>query len=744
MKSKQHHKRSKPGTPRSLRPGDTVEGRLVAHRDGFGFVIPDERPPQIQGDIFIGQQSMGSAMHGDRVLAGHLRLRADGRAMGSIERILERAQTRVVGRFHRAAPFNYIIPYDDRIVSPIMIPKGRELPPAAAGEAILPPFDPEKMDGTVVEVEITRFPSPTQNATGRVVEVLGREGEFGIDVGIIIRKHHLRHRFPPEVEEEASAVPSAIPPEEIRDRTDFRDLPIVTIDGETARDFDDAVFVERLPNGHFQLQVHIADVSYYVNPGTALDREARLRGTSVYFPDRAVPMLPSELSTGICSLNPGEDRLVLSVILEIDRQGTIVDSSFREGVIRSAERMTYTAVNLVLENDPQKDPQTRQRYSHMVPHFEAMRELALILNGKRQRRGSIDFDLPEPVIEIDEFGTMVGISRSERNIAHRLIEEFMLAANEAVAAYLEGLGMATLYRIHEEPDPGKVIAFEEMAASFGYTLGVGPLPMKRFTVDRQPSRGGRGRRAPAVEVPGGKIEISPRHYQRLTEKISGKPEERILSYLMLRSLKQACYRERNEGHFALATPCYTHFTSPIRRYPDLIVHRILRFALESQALGIAPPAGKKHVAAKKRSRQEGQIHQRRAGQRLAVSGPISRIELPEIALESSEAERRAQEAERELVEWKKARFMRDKLGEEFEALIISVNKFGFFVELMDLFVEGLVPIETLTDQRYIHREQQQQWVGEHDRRRFRIGDHLRVRLDRIGEMGGKMNFSVAD
>ncbi len=747
MKTRHSHHRSSSSLPSRYSSGD-VNGRLVAHRDGYGFVIPDHPLPQVQGDIFIAPPSMGSAMHGDRVQVGSIRLRGDGRAEGRIDRILERAQSTVVGRFHlgkaSGAPFNYVIPYDDRIVSPVIIPKVRGLSSVAADVEPIALPSPEELDGMVVDVEITRFPTATQNAAGRILDVLGREGEFGIDVGIVIRKHHLRHSFPPPVENEATAVSDTIPPDEIRKRHDFRNLPIVTIDGETARDFDDAVYVERLANGHFQLQVHIADVGFYVRPGSALDNEARLRGTSVYFPDRAVPMLPEELSNGICSLKPGQDRLVLSVLMEIDHEGTILDATFCEGIIRSAERMTYTAVNAVIE----KDSATLDRYSHMASHFETMRDLALILNRKRQRRGSIDFDLPEAEIALDEFGVMVAILRSERNIAHRLIEEFMLAANEAVAAHIEGLGIGSLYRIHEEPDPKKVVEFEEVSASFGYSLGVGPLPVKSFKTDRSIShraghRGGR-RSGGRVDVAVGEIEISPRNYQRLTEKIAGKPEERILSYLMLRSLKQARYSETNEGHFALATPCYTHFTSPIRRYPDLIVHRVLRSLLESSAVRKAERSGAPNVAAKKHSRKEGPKPKRPAAQSASVAGPLSQVELQEIALESSESERRAQEAERELIEWKKARFMSDKVGDDFDALIISVTKFGFFVELMDLFVEGLVPVDTLTDDRYIFREQQHQWVGERKKRSFRIGDRLRVRLDRVGEMGGKMSFSVVD
>jgi len=730
--------RFKPDPKRAATGGKSVTGRLVCHRDGYGFVIPDQPLPQVQGDIFIGAQELASAMHGDRVQVGGVRIDRQGKASGRVEKVLHRAQAAVVGQFRYFPPFGYVIPYEERILQQIEIPPGQR---RAAGERLgLPDVSPEELDGAIVNVEVTRFPSPVQNATGRILEVLGRPGDFGVDVEVVIRKHHIPHQFPLEVLEEAAAISQSIREAELRRRKDFRDLPIVTIDGETAKDFDDAVAVETFPNGNFELQVHIADVSHYVCPGGALDREARLRGTSVYFPDRAVPMLPVELSNGICSLNPREERLTLSVLMEIDHRGEMVNAEFCEGIIRSAERMTYTAVNQVLENDPA----ARERYAALAERFERMRDLALILNKKRRGRGAIDFDLPEPVIEFDELGVMTAITRSERNIAHRIIEEFMLAANEAVAGRLEGLGVASLFRIHEKPDPQKVIEFEEMAASFGYSLGIGPLPVQRFSAGGRGGRKGADRRRPkSIELPAGELDIRPRHYQRLSDKLEGQPEERILSYLMLRSLQQARYSERNEGHFALATPCYTHFTSPIRRYPDLMVHRILRAVLTA-AQGTAPPPAIPPPISQEPPRKRGGKRKPPAGSGPAFPDPVAVSELAAVAVESSEAERRAQDAERELLEWKKVRFMRDKVGDEFDALIVSVGKLGFFVELLDLFIEGLVPIETLTDQRYLFREQQRQWVGERNRRVFRIGDRLRVRLDRVGDPLGKMNFSVAE
>jgi ribonuclease R len=529
-----------------------------------------------------------------------------------------------------------------------------------------------------------------------------------------------------------------------------------------------------LPNNNFELQVHIADVAHYAIEGSALDQEARLRGTSVYFPDRAVPMLPLELSTDICSLRPQVERLVLSCLMEIDHRGEIVGYELCEGVIRSAERMTYTAVNAVIEGDAP----ARERYAPLVPTFELMRDLALILNQKRRRRGSIDFDLPEPIIEFDELGLMKSITRSERNIAHRLIEEFMLSANECVAQYLESKHVASMYRIHEKPDAKRVYDFEVIAATFGYSLGVGSLPVHRVQTktDRRKAYG-TGKRAREIEIPK-EVHITPRMYQKLTDKIAGKPEERILSFLMLRSLKQARYSEENHGHFALAAAHYTHFTSPIRRYPDLIVHRILKEVLHDSPerhdgevpIGVFP-AQWTGIAREGRdfSRADARPEKNRASSReetraADVDGPspwskrrdhsthrealgplaepISNEELHQIAEESSQAERRAAEAERELMEWKKVKFMQDRVGEDFDGLITSVTKYGFFVELTDLFVEGLVPLNSLTDDYYAFHEGTRELIGQRSRKTYRLGQRLRVLVDHIDPVEKKIQFAV--
>jgi ribonuclease R len=681
-------------------------GRLNMHRDGYGFLIPDRPVEGLRGDVYIPRDSAQTAMHGDRVVVHISRIESDGRADGEIVKILRRAHLTVVGEFRIRKRGSYVIPHDERINQWIDIPEGKELPatPLSRDRVGVKPLDiknPEDLDGMIVNVEILEFPEDGGHASGRVIEVLGRPDDFGVDVEIVIRKHHIPHQFPPEVLQQAQGVSNTIRSDELKTRQDFRNLDIVTIDGETARDFDDAVWVDRLPNGNYALQVHIADVSHYVTPGSPIDEEALLRGTSVYFPDRAVPMLPLELSTEICSLKPGVDRLVLSVLLEIDHRGDIISQEFCRGVIRSVERMTYTDVHALLEGDPI----LRQRYSRLAPRFELMQELALILNKKRVQRGAIDFDMPEPLIEFDEFGEMTGVKRSPRNIAHRLIEEFMLSANEAVASHLEQAGIPSLFRIHEKPDPKRVMDFEEIASHFGYSLGIGALPVKRFKV-RERGRDGRTRHADIV-LPDD-VAITSRNYQKLIAKIEGKPEERILSYLMLRSLKQARYSAENRGHFALAASSYTHFTSPIRRYPDLVVHRILGAFLDGQRNILTPE------------------------------------QLSTIADDCSETERRAADAERELVEWKKAKFMQDRVGEEFRALITSTTRFGFFVELENLFVEGLVPIDTLPGDRYLFHENVRKIIGQRTRRQFSIGDSVNVLLDKVDPIEHKLQFSLID
>jgi len=747
---------------------NVVSGRLIGHRAGYGFVVPDVPLAGTDLDIFIPPDGMGSALHGDRVEVHVQRstkgFKGDGRMEGRVIQVTERAQKTLVGQFHCGPQYNYVMPFDQRIPFEIVIPHGQEFPEVGAvrepplqagmlsrhrqfggeseGRSAVAPASRRQsardLDELIVDVEITTYPGPAALPRGRVLEVLGRREEFGVDVEIMIRKFHLPHRFPAEVLAEASAAPQCIPERDpaLRDRRDFRGLPIVTIDGETAKDFDDAVYVERLAWGNYLLHVHIADVAHYVRPGSALDREARLRGTSVYFPDRAVPMLPLELSSGICSLNPHVDRLVMSALLEIDPEGRLVEYELLPGIIRSAERMTYTAVRDILAGEPA----ACQRYAALIPNFKLMEELARLLARRREDRGSIDFDLPEPEIEFDEHGRMTGITRSERNFAHRIIEEFMLAANEAVASYLEGKGIPSLYRIHEKPDAKKVIEFEEIAATFGYSLGI-ELPAARRT--RLRLRDERDRYPRFHEVLEGELKISPFNYQRLTKRLEGKPEERILSYLMLRSLKQARYSEENVGHFALAASTYTHFTSPIRRYPDLIVHRILKAALAQEGGSVRIVLGREGLRPFASSDLE---RARPGGQSPPLPGAafVDPQELHALGLETSESERRAADAERELMEWKKVSFMAQHVGDEFEALIIGLIKQGFFVELTDLFVEGFVPLSSLDDDVYVYRERLRAIIGQHSKRSFRLGERIRVCLVRIDRSENKLEFSVVE
>jgi ribonuclease R len=777
------------GAPRR----DEIAGRLVLHHDGYGFVVPDTPMPQYAGDIFIPRDSVEDAMHGDRVVAKILRTGSGAgpqRAEGRIVRVLGRAHPTVVGQFRYGPRGNSVLPYDARMQHAIEIPPGEELTPELAkklglgwdgksvsagrtelaelGRSSAAPVQGgerrgrgqrtahlEVLDGAVVNVELLRYPRGGASPTGRVIEILGRPGDLGVDIEIIIRKHHLPHVFPGEVLEEAERRALQVSDADRAGREDFRNLPIVTIDGETARDFDDAVYVEKRGEDGWHLQVHIADVAHYVRTAMPLDGEARLRGTSVYFPDRAVPMLPEALSNGMCSLKPQEDRLVMSALMDFDAAGNMRGARMTSGVIRSAERMTYTNVNKVIEGDAE----ATARYASLAPHFRNMKELALLLNARRNEHGSIDFDLPERVIAFDEQQKMISIGRSERNIAHRLIEEFMLAANRAVDGYLLKRGIASLHRVHEKPDAKKVLEFEELARAFGYSLGVENLHQREVAVRHgrvpapakagRPDSYGHGReRGMRVALPGASAElrITPQHYQRLVKKIAGKPEERIISYLMLRSLKQARYAADPLGHFALGFEEYTHFTSPIRRYPDLIVHRTLKWALEH-------PHEAAPVAPKRTPDAEAVVY--------------SHGQLEEIAAESSEAERRAAGAERELMDWKTAQFMEQHLGEEYDGLIISVQKYGCFVELFEVFVEGLLPINALEEAagaRCMYREKDHAIVampggdgrrggGGRGQQRGRgakpkqliwqHGDRVRVRAERIDPMRRRVEFALA-
>ncbi len=639
---------------------DLVIGRLSCHRDGYGFVTPEEGGD----DIFIPARYLRENMHGDKVAVRIESIKGQGKTEGRIVRTLERGCARLVGRFEASKNFGYVIPDDHHVNYDIYIP------PSAYGAA---------SSGQVVVAEITEYPAFRRNPEARVVEVLGWPDDPEVEVQTILRKYDLPDAFSVATLAEARAIRQTPSDADLQGRVDLRRNVTVTIDGETARDFDDAVSVKREADGLVRLWVSIADVAHYVKPGSSLDQDAYARGTSVYFPDRCIPMLPEELSTGICSLNPDVDRLTMTAEMLFDSFGEMQDAAFYPSIIRSAARLTYTIVSDFLA---QEEPGLVTEHAAYGADLLLMKELALILNEKRKKRGSIDFDLPEPEIVLDILGKTEAILKAERNIAHRLIEEFMLAANEAVALHITHKEIPSLYRVHEHPDEVKLQDFREFIFNFGY----------EFKTD------------------GGRVE--PRDLQRLLEQAEGKPEEKMLNKVLLRCMKQARYSMENLGHFGLAAPCYTHFTSPIRRYPDLVVHRILK--------GIVTKNLKKRTV-----------------DQLAAT-------LPEVADHTSKRERVAMEAEREIVELKKLQFMQNKVGEEFDGFVTGVTSFGFFVELVEFFVEGLVHLSTLQRDFYHYVEKQHSLVGENTRETFRIGDSVRVLVTNVSPEKKQIDFTLVD
>ena len=645
---------------------DLVVGKLHTNPAGYGFVVPEHAqrgdPSTRSGsaraesraerkDIYVAASNLTEAMHGDRVVA-RIERQSEKGPEGRIIRILERSQATTVGRFEvDAGGLGYVVPFDRRVLTDVHVPTG-QWGAAEPGEMVL--------------VEVTRWPTATRGPVGRVSEVLGRIEEPGVDTQIIIRKFGIPDAHSEEAVEEARRIGGTVKEKDIRGRTDFRTVTTVTIDGEHARDFDDAITIERKPNGHYWLGVHIADVSHYVKEGSALDEEGYERGTSVYFTERAVHMFPSELATGLCSLNPNVDRLVQSCLMEVDRKGNVVRYEMHDGVINSDARMTYTAVNAILTDH---DPALTAQYRELVPMFGMMHDLFEILHARRRRRGSIDFDLPEAEVILSDLGQITNIIASERNVAHRLIEEFMLLANETVAAHLVDHDMPALHRVHEPPDLKKVAEFEAFITTLGYSLG---------------GSGGT---------------VRPKHFQKLIDRMKGTPEERPIAALMLRTMQKARYDAAPLGHFGLAAEHYTHFTSPIRRYPDLVVHRMLR---ESRRGAVAAP------------RRE-ELDE----------------DLPEVARHTSEMERRADEAERELLQWKKVRFMADKVGDEYEGYITGVAPFGLFVELIEHYVEGLVHVSSMGDDYYKYSEQEHVVRGENTKKVYRLGDKVLVQVVRV-------------
>ncbi|MEW5322735.1 ribonuclease R [Geobacillus thermoleovorans] len=636
-----------------------VRGKVIGHPKGFAFVTPEE--PGLD-DIFIPPSELKNAMHGDTVL---VRVQADSsgaRREGTIVRIVERGVKEVVGTYTESKYFGFVIPDDKRIVNDIFIPKH------AANGAV---------EGHKVVVRLTSYPEGRMSAEGEVVRILGHKNDPGVDILSIIYKHGLPLQFPDDVIEHANRVPDVITEQDLEGRRDLRGEMIVTIDGEDAKDLDDAVTVTKLENGNYKLGVHIADVSHYVEEGSPIDREAYERGTSVYLVDRVIPMIPHRLSNGICSLNPKVDRLTLSCEMEITPQGEVVRHDIFQSVIRTTERMTYSDVNKILVD---KDEALREKYAPLVPMFELMAELADILRTKRMKRGAIDFDFKEAKVLVDENGKPYDVVLRERSVAERLIEEFMLAANETVAEHFHWLNVPFIYRVHEDPKPEKLQRFLEFITNFGYV------------------------------VKGTGNQIHPRALQQILEAVRGEPEEMVISTVMLRSMKQARYDAESLGHYGLSTEFYTHFTSPIRRYPDLIVHRLIRTYLINGQMDLDTQ------------------------QKWAEK-------LPEIAEHASDMERRAVEAERETDDLKKTEFMEDKIGMEFDGIISSVTNFGLFVELPNT-IEGLVHVSYLTDDYYRYDERSYAMIGERTGKMYRIGDEITVRVINVNKDERIVDFEV--
>jgi len=636
-----------------------VVGRFQAHERGYGFVIPENEGE----DVFIPANGVNGAMHGDRVMARITKPATPTRTQeGEIAKILQRVHKTVVGTFEMSEHFGFVRPDHSRLFSDVFIPKD-----AINGA----------QNGQKVVVELTKWPEANRNAEGKIIEILGDVGDPGVDVMSIIRAYGIRYEFPEDVLREARSIPQTVQEEDIKGRRDLRDLKMVTIDGEDAKDLDDAVSIQILDNGNYLLGVHIADVSHYVKEGSALDREALLRGTSVYFPDRVVPMLPKELSNGICSLNAGVDRLAFSVMMEIDKNGNVRDHDIFESVIRVNERMTYTDVYKILEED---DPQLKERYRDFVEDFQRMKELALILKEKRMRRGAVDFDFSEAKIIVDEKGKPIDIKKYKLTIANSIIEEFMLACNEVVSEHFYWLGIPFVYRIHEDPDPEKMESLNQILGVFGYHLK-------------------------------GYRDVHPKALQEILHQIKGTPEERVISTLMLRSLQKARYSDVHNWHFGLAAEYYSHFTSPIRRYPDLIIHRIMK------------------------EQMSGRLDEKRIEHYRSI--------LPDITKSNSERERAAEDAERDCEDMKKAEYMQERLGEDFDGIVSNITAFGMFVEL-DNTVEGLVRLSSMDDDYYVYDQQTLSLIGERTRKRYRIGDKVRVQVVKATPETGQIDFILLD
>ena len=635
-----------------------ITGTFQAHPKGFGFVSVEGE----KEDIFIPESETNGAMHMDTVEISVSPAVTGRRKEGKVLHVLERGMKQVVCTYQLNKNFGFAVPDNPKFGSDIFIPLERSK---------------GAVNGHKVVVEITQYGKKGKNPEGKVVEILGHINDPGVDILSIVRAYGLPVEFDPKVMTQVEHVAKPVSEADMAGRMDLRDWQMVTIDGEDAKDLDDAVSLT-MDNENYILGVHIADVSNYVQEHSALDTEALKRGTSVYLVDRVIPMLPHALSNGICSLNQGEERLALSCIMTVNPKGEIIDHTITESVICVDWRMTYTNVEKILADH---DPEVIAEYEPLVPMFEKMAELAAILRKKRMKRGSIDFDFPETKVILDKNGNPVDIRPYDRNVATKLIEDFMLAANETVAAEYYWRELPFVYRTHEQPDSEKIQKLSTFINNFGYSLHIGS------------------------------DEVHPKELQKLLEKIDGTSEEPLISRLTLRSMKQARYTVENTGHFGLAADCYCHFTSPIRRYPDLQIHRIIKDSLR------------------------GRLGEKRIGHYTQI--------LPEVAKHASEMERRADEAERETIKLKKVQYMEKHIGETFAGVISGVAEYGFFVELENT-VEGLVRVTSLTDDFYQYYEETYELVGEATNRRFKLGQQVRVTVDNCDRIMRTIDFTLAD
>ncbi|MFY9499590.1 MAG: ribonuclease R [Tepidanaerobacteraceae bacterium] len=634
------NRRGKYGVPEKM---NLIVGKLEGHPGGYAFLLPDD--PEID-DIYISREDMNGAMHGDRVLVRpKIAAKANSKAEGEVIRILQRALKTVVGTVERGKHFSFVVPDDKRIFYDLYVPKDKTI---------------GAKNGQKVVAKITEWPEKRRNPSGEIVEILGYPDEPGVDVLSIIKKYELPLDFPEKVKRQVQQIPDEVLREDLVGREDFRHLKTITIDNEDAKDLDDAVSIEKTSDG-YRLGVHIADVSYYVEEKSPLDVEALKRGCSVYLVDRVIPMLPPKLSNGICSLNPRADRLTMSVIIDFDSEANIKSYKITPGVIKTCERMTYTQVNKILEEE---DKETIERFDYLVEDLHWMKELAEKLSHKRFARGSLDFELDEAKVILDENGHPVDVVKEERRISSSIIEEFMIVANEVVAEHIFWLKIPLVYRIHENPDEEKINSLKEFLYNFGYTLK-------------------------------GTQNLKPKSLQQILEQVKGKPEQRLINTMLLRSLRQARYSGVNFGHFGLASLYYTHFTAPIRRYPDLIVHRILRKQLQND------------------------IDQKQEKKLVKIVERVAKL--------SSERERVAEEAERESVDLKIAEYMASRIGETYEAIVSGVTSFGIFVEL-DNTIEGLVHVSHMEDDYYHFNEKTMALIGERTGKTFRIGDVVQVKV----------------